>query len=138
MDTKYAGQISFLLNSSPTSKVGLGLAQICESLLHVKSSSFSSYSQCHLALVIMSVLSRLSRVLSIISSKDVPQYNDVKLYSIISLSLSLPLFSSNFTVVTPYSVFPPLFMTWPKNVDGFFFFLLTSCPKMWRQKIYDF
>lgn len=51
--------------------------------------SFSSYSPCNMALVIMSIHDLLYHALTIISHTDIPQCNIVKLSSIISLDLPL-------------------------------------------------
>ncbi|BFZ18614.1 hypothetical protein BsWGS_21653 [Bradybaena similaris] len=70
--------------------------------------TFSSYSPCHVALVIMPAHSLLSRVQPIISEIDIPPCHEAKLPNIISLGLFLPHFPSNLPVDTAYSSSPLL------------------------------
>ncbi|BFZ08993.1 hypothetical protein BsWGS_12032 [Bradybaena similaris] len=88
-------------------------------------SSSSSYSPCHVALVIMSAHSLLSHVQLIISEIDIPTCHEAKLFNIVSLGLPLPLFLSNLSIDITCSR-PPLLITWPKNADCFLLMWVTN------------
>ncbi|BFZ08305.1 hypothetical protein BsWGS_11344 [Bradybaena similaris] len=70
----------------------------------------SSYSPCHVELVIMPANSLLFCVQPIISEFDIPPCHEVKLPNIVSLGLPLPLFPIQFSSGQAYSR-PPLLIT---------------------------
>lgn len=89
---------------------------ISPSKTHVCPKSFSSYSQWHMLLLLELVYSLVSSVQPIIFNTDISLCHDAKLFSIISLSFSLPLFPSNLPTVAAYSSFIHL-MTCLKNIN---------------------
>lgn len=86
-------------------------------LLRVDNSS--SFSPCHVVMVIRSVHILVSHLLPIISDTYIFPCRKAKLYSTISLVILLLLFTSNFLIIITYCCFP-LLMIWLQIVNCLF------------------